>query len=86
MTWLDIITPIPKTLIPDDERRRGVNRGFLIAAALILLFLFIYWLFKDLAGITDASRHPYLLVLLELAKVLAGLIIYLPEIREAVSI
>ena len=77
MTWFDIITPIPKTLIPDDERRRGVNRGFLIAAVLILLFLFIYWLFKDLAGITDASGHPFLLVLLELAKVLAGLIIYL---------
>ena len=77
MTWLDIITPIPKTLLPDDERRRGVNRGFLIAAVLILAFLFIYWLFKDLAGITDASRHPFLLVLLELAKVLAGFIIYL---------
>ena len=29
MTWLDVITPIPKTLIPDDERRQGVNRGFL---------------------------------------------------------
>lgn len=77
MTWLDIITPIPKTLIPDDERRRGVNRGFLIAAVLILLFLFIYWLFKDLAGITDASGHLFLLVLQELAKVLAGFIMYL---------
>ena len=77
MTRFDIITPIPKTLIPDDERRRGVNRGILIAAVLILAFLFIYWLFNDLAGITDASRHPFLLVLLELAKVLAGFIIYL---------
>lgn len=77
MTWFDIITPIPKTLIPDDERRRGVNRGFLIAAVLILLFLFIYWLFKDLAGITDASGHLFLLALLELAKVLAGFIMYL---------
>ena len=48
MTWLDIITPIPQTLI--------------------LLFLFIRWLFKDLAGITDASPHPFLLVLMELAK------------------
>lgn len=67
MTWLDIITPIPKTLIPDDERRQGVNRGILIAVTLLLAFLFIYWLFKDLAGITDASRHPFLLVLLELA-------------------
>lgn len=67
MTWFELITPIPKTLIPDDERRRGVNRGFLIAVVLILAFLFIYWLFKDLAGITDASRHPFLLVLLELA-------------------
>ena len=77
MTWFEIITPIPKTLIPDDERRRGVNRGFLIAAALILLFLFIYWLFKDLAGIADAKEHPFLLALLELAKVLAGVIVYL---------
>lgn len=77
MTWLDIIAPIPQTLIPDDERRRGINRGVLIAAALILLFLFIRWLFKDLAGITDASPHPFLLVLMELAKVLAGFIIYL---------
>ncbi|MBQ9660815.1 MAG: hypothetical protein IJV37_06070 [Bacteroidales bacterium] len=74
---MDIITPIPKTLIPDDERRKGVNRGFLIAAALIFLFLFIYWLFKDLAEITDASGHPFLLVLLGLAKVLAGVIMYL---------
>lgn len=77
MTWFDIITPIPKTLIPDDKRRRGVNRGFLIAAALILLFLFIYWLFKDLAGITDAKEHSFLLVLLEIAKVLAGFLMYL---------
>ena len=77
MTFLDIITPIPKTLIPDDERRRGVNGGFLITVALILLFLFIYWLFKDLAGATDAAEHPFLLVLLELAKVLAGFIMYL---------
>lgn len=77
MTWFDLITPIPKTLIPDDEQRRGVNRGFLIAAALILLFLFIYWLFKDLAGGTDAAEHPFLLVVLELAKVLAGFIMYL---------
>ena len=77
MTFLDIITPIPKTLIPDDERRRSVNRGFLIAAALILIFIFIYWLFKDLAGITDANEHPFLLLLLELAKVLAGFIMYL---------
>lgn len=36
MTWLDIITPIPKTLIPDDERRQGVNRGILIAVTLLL--------------------------------------------------
>ena len=77
MTFLDIITPIPKKLIPDDERRRGVNRGFLIAAALILLFLFIYWLFKDLAGIAEAKEHPFLLVLLEIAKVLAGFLMYL---------
>lgn len=77
MTFLDLITPIPKTLITDDERRRGVNRGFLIAAALILLFLFIYWLFKDLSGGTDAAEHPFLLVVLELAKVLAGFIMYL---------
>ena len=27
MTWLDIIAPIPQTLIPDDERRRGVKRA-----------------------------------------------------------
>lgn len=77
MTWLDIITPIPKTLIPDDERRKGVNRAFIIATILILVFLFIYWLFKDLAGVTDAAEHLFLLVLLELAKVLAGFIIYL---------
>lgn len=32
MTWFDIITPIPKALIPDDERRKGVNRGILITA------------------------------------------------------
>lgn len=49
MTWLDIITPIPETLIPDDERWKGVNRAFIIATILILVFLFIYWLFKDLA-------------------------------------
>lgn len=77
MTWFELITSIPKTLIRDDERRRGVNRSFLIAAALILLFLFIYWLFKDLAGITDASKHPMLLVLVELAQVLVACIIYL---------
>lgn len=57
MTWLDIITPISKTLIPDDERRQGVNRGFLTAAVLILVFLFIYWLFKDLAVVPDAQDH-----------------------------
>ena len=77
MTWFEVITPIPKTLIPDDEQRRGVNRGFLIAASLILLFLFIYWLFKDLAGVSDSADHPLLLVVLELAKVLAGFIMYL---------
>ena len=74
---LAIITPISKTLIPDDERRQDVNRGILITVTLLLAFLFIYWLFNDLAGITDASRHPFLLVLLELAKFLAGIIIYL---------
>ena len=45
MAWLGVITPIPQTLISDDERRQGVNRGYLMAAVLILLFLFIYWLF-----------------------------------------
>ena len=41
MAWLDVIAPIPKTLISDDERRQGVNRGYLMAAVLILLFLTI---------------------------------------------
>lgn len=72
MTLLDVITPVPKTLIKDDERRKGVNRGILIAAVLMLAFLFIFWLFGDLSGISDASAHPVLLVLLELAKVLGG--------------
>ena len=67
MTLLDVITPVPKTLIKDDERRKGVNRGILIAAVLMLAFLFIFWLFGDLSGISDASAHPVLLVLLELA-------------------
>ena len=40
MTWLDIITPISKTLIPDDERRQDVNRGILITVTLLLAFLF----------------------------------------------
>lgn len=43
MTLLDVITPVPKTLIKDDERRKGVNRGILIAAVLMLAFLFIFW-------------------------------------------
>ena len=77
MAWLDVITPIPQTLISDDERRQGVNRGFLTAAVLILVFLFIYWFFKDLAGVSDAQDHPILLILLELSKVLAGFIMYL---------
>ena len=72
MTLLDVITPVPKTLIKDDERRKGVNRGILIAAVLMLAFLFIFWLFGDLSGISDASAQPVLLVLLELAKVLGG--------------
>lgn len=38
MTLLDVITPVPKTLIKDDERRKGVNRGILIAAVLMLAF------------------------------------------------
>lgn len=77
MIWLDVITPVPETLIKDDERRKGVNRGILIAAALVLAFLFIFWLFGDLSGISDASAHPVLLVLLELAKVLGGFVVYL---------
>lgn len=77
MTLLDVITPVPKTLIKDDERRKGVNRGILIAAVLMLAFLFIFWLFGDLSGISDASAHLVLLVLLELAKVLWGGVVYL---------
>ena len=77
MAWQDVITPIPQTLISDDERRQGVNRGFLTAAVLILVSLFIYWFFKDLAGVSDAQDHPILLILLELSKVLAGFIMYL---------
>ena len=56
---------------------KGVNRGILIAAVLMLAFLFIFWLFGDLSGISDASAHPVLLVLLELAKVLGGGVVYL---------
>ena len=77
MTILDIITPVPETLIKDDERRKAMNRGILIVVTLILAFLFIFWLFGDLSGISDASNHPVLLVLLELAKVIGGFIVYL---------
>lgn len=77
MTLLDVITPIPETLIKDDERRKGVNRGIFIATVLVLAFLFILWLFGDLSGISDASNHTVLLVLLELAKVIGGFIVYL---------
>ncbi len=61
MTWLDIITPISKTLIPDDERRQDVNRGILITVTLLLAFLFIYWLFNDLAGCTPREVNDIVL-------------------------
>lgn len=37
MTWLDVVTPIPETLIKDDERRKAVNRGILLVAIALVV-------------------------------------------------
>ena len=69
MTWLDVITPIPETLIKDDERRKAVNRGILLVAIALIVVVFFWYFFDDMSSLTDAPSFPGYVVLLGLARI-----------------
>ena len=69
MTWLDVITPIPETLIKDDERRKAVNRGILLVAIALVVVVFFWYFFDDMSSLTDAPSFPGYVVLLGLARI-----------------
>lgn len=69
MTWLDVITPIPETLIKDDERRKAVNRGILLVAIALVVVVFFWNFFDDMSTLTDAPSFPGYVVLLGIARI-----------------